>query len=150
MYWIIWLCFALVLLAVELLTVDLVAVWFAISSLILVIITAIFPELHLIWQIVIFVSASLALLLSTRKLVKKLMKRRKEQETNLELILDHTGVVVEDINNDLAVGSVKINGIVWSARSKDDTDIPSGSLVIVEKIDGNKLIVSLKIKGDNL
>ncbi|MBR2337705.1 MAG: NfeD family protein [Clostridia bacterium] len=146
MYWIIWLCFALVLLTVELLTVDLVAIWFAISSLILVIVTAIFPNLQLIWQIVIFLATSVVFMLSTHKLVKKFMKRRKEQETNLELILNHTGIVVESINNDLSMGTVKINGMTWNARSDDGSDIPSDSLVTVKKIDGNKLIVDLKNK----
>ena len=146
MYWIIWLCFALVLLTVEIFTIDLVAVWFAISSLVMVILTAIFTDMQLIWQIVIFIALSIVLLLSTRKLVKQLMKKRKEQETNLELILNHTAIVVEEINNDLSVGSAKINGIVWSARSTDDSIIPQDTLVTVKKIDGNKLFVDLKNK----
>ena len=74
------------------------------------------------------------------------MQRHKEQETNLELVLNHTGIVIEDINNDLAVGSVKINGIIWSARSEDGSVILQDTLVLVKKIDGNKLIVEVKNK----
>lgn len=146
MYWLMWLCLAVVLIVIEIATIDLVAVWFALSSLIMVIITAICPTMNLIWQIVIFVALSLALLLSTRKLVKRLMQKHKEQETNLELILNHSGIVIEDINNDLAVGSVKINGIIWSARSEDGSVILQDTLVLVKKIDGNKLIVEVKNK----
>lgn len=141
MYWIIWLCFALVLLTIELITIDLVAVWFALSSLIMVIITAIFPKLELIWQLVIFITLSTTLLLSTRKLVKKLMQKRNGNETNLELILNHNAIVIEEINNDLSLGAVRINGIIWNARSLDGNVIADGALVSVVKIDGNKLIV---------
>ena len=141
MYWIIWLCFALVLLTIELITIDLVAVWFALSSLIMVIITAIFPKLELMWQLVIFLTLSTTLLLSTRKLVKKLMQKRNGNETNLELILNHNAIVIEEINNDLSLGAVRINGIIWNARSLDGNVITDGALVSVVKIDGNKLIV---------
>ena len=144
MYWVLWLCVAVVLLVIEIITVDLFAIWCAIASLVLVIITAIFKELHLIWQIAIFISLSAILLLSTRKLVKKLMQKRSGSETNLELILNHTGVVTEDINNDFAKGAVKVNSIVWSARSLDGNEIPANTLVTVCKIDGNKLIVKIK------
>ena len=141
MYWIIWLCFALVLLTIELITIDLVAVWFALSSLIMVIITAIFPNLQLVWQIVIFIALSATLLVSTRKLVNKLMQKRKDGETNLDLILNHKAIVIEEINNDLSLGAVRINGIVWNARSLNENIISDGALVNVVKIDGNKLIV---------
>ncbi len=141
MYWIIWLCFALVLIAIELITIDLVAVWFALSALIMVIITAIFQKIELIWQIVIFISLSTTLLISTRKLVKKLMQKRKGSETNLELILNHKAIVIEEVNNDLSLGAVRINGIVWNARSIDGKIISDGTLVNIVQIDGNKLIV---------
>lgn len=144
MYWIIWLCVALVLLVIEIITVDLFAIWFAIASLVLVIITAIFQNLQLVWQIVIFLALSSILLVSTRKLVKKLLQKRNGSETNLELILNHTGIVVEEINNDLAQGAVKVNSIIWSARSLGGENISENTLVTVCKIDGNKLIVKVK------
>lgn len=148
MYWIIWLCFALVLITVEVFTIDLVAVWFALSALIMVIITATCPTLQLIWQVVIFIALSTTLLLSTRRLVKKLMRKRNGNETNLELILNHTGIVIEEINNDLSLGAVRINGIIWNARSIDGKIISDGALVTIIKIDGNKLIVEQKNKQE--
>ena len=144
MSWIIWLCVTLVLLGVEFFTVELIAVWFACSALVMVIITAIFPELFFVWQFCIFLALSTALLLSTRKLVKRLMRRKKDQETNLELIINHTGRVVEEINNDLEVGAVKINGIVWNARSSNGETIAENELVRILQIKGNKLLVEKK------
>ena len=144
MSWLIWLGVMIALIAVELFTVDLVAVWFALSALVMVIITAVFPEMFFVWQFCIFLVLSAALLLSTRKMVKRLMRRKKDQETNLELIVNHTGRVVEEINNDLELGAVKINGIVWSARSENGEIIAENKLVRILQIKGNKLIVEIK------
>ena len=144
MGWLIWLGIAIALLVVELLTTELVAVWFALSGFVTCIVVAIFPALDPIWQTVIFAALSAALLLCTRKLVKKLMKRKNGQETNLELIVNHTAQVVEDIDNDLEKGAVKINGLVWSARSMDGEKIEKGVLVTVCQISGNKLKVQRK------
>ena len=141
MAWLIWLGVAVALLVIEVLTVDLIAVWFALSALVMVIVTAIFPQMFFVWQLLIFIILTAVLLISTRKLVKGFLKRRKGQETNLELILNHQGRVVEEINNDLEVGAVKINGIVWSARSQKGETIAKDELVIVLEIKGNKLIV---------
>ena len=150
MWWILWLGAAVVLLGVELVTSDLVSIWLAVAAFLLGIVTAIFPSLHWGWQIFIFAILSAALLFSTRPLVKKFLKKRKSQETNLELILGHVGIVEEDIHNDLALGAVKINGLVWSARSEDGSEIEKGEFVVVQKISGNKLIVKKReIKEKN-
>lgn len=144
MSWIVWLSIMVFLVVVEIFTIDLVSIWCALSALVMTIITAIFPEIAVIWQICIFLALSAILLLSTRKFVKKLMKGKGNKETNLGLIINHTALVVEDIENDLEKGAVKINGIVWSARSLSGQKVNSGELVRVEKINGNKLIVEIK------
>ena len=141
MWWIVWLILAVVLLVVELIAVDLVSIWFSLSAFIIGLVTALFPELHWGWQIFIFAVLATGLLVATRPLAKRFLKRKKGQETNLELVVDHIGIVEEDINNDLAVGLVKINGLVWSARSKNGDVISKKSFVIVKEINGNKLIV---------
>ena len=148
MSWLIWLGVMIVLIVVELITVDLVAVWFALASLLMVIITAIFPQMFFVWQFCIFLVVSTIAVLSTRKLVKKLMQRKKDQETNLELIVNHTGRVVEEIVNDLERGAVKINGIIWNARTENGETVAVDELVNVIQIKGNKLIVEKKNKNE--
>ena len=149
MWWILWLCLAVVLLLIELVAVELVSVWFSTAALVVSVIVAIVPGLHWGWQIFIFALISTVLVILTRPLVKKILKRREGQETNLELILNHTGIVEEKIDNDFSIGAVKINGLTWSARSKDGSVIEKGELVVVEQIVGNKLIVTKKIKKEN-
>jgi len=148
MAWWIWLCIAVGLILVESFTLDLVAIWFAVAAAVLTIVSAVFPQLFVVWEILIFLVVSAGLLLSTRKLVKKLMKRGDNQETNLELLLNHTGVVVESIDNDAATGAVKINGLVWSARSAGGEQLSEGELVVILQIQGNKLIVAKKQKEE--
>ena len=142
-----WLIIAISLTVLELFTYQFVSIWFAVGGFITAIVTSIFPDLGIGWQISIFVISSLIFLFATRPMVRKLLaKRGKAQETNLELILGKEAIVVEDINNIEGRGAIKINGLVWSARSQSDENITAGEIVIVKKIDGNKTIV--KIKGD--
>lgn len=140
----VWFGLALVLFITELCTIDLVAVWFAISALVLGIIAAIFTELQFGWQALIFIVLSTVLFLTTRPFVKRFMKRKKGQETNLELIVGNTARVVETIDNTREMGAVKINGLVWTARSSDGAVIEPDDLVLVKEIKGNKLIVEKK------
>ncbi len=143
-WWVLWIGLAVVLFIVELTTTDLVAVWFALASLVLAIVTAIFSKLSVVWQVVIFVALSALLVILTRRFVRKLLQRRKDQETNLELVVNHTAMVVEDIDNDREAGAIKINGLIWSARSADGEKIGKEALVTVCEIKGNKAIVVKK------
>ena len=95
----IWYGIAVALLVTEVCTVDLVAVWFGFAALIMGVIMGIAPTLGIGWQISIFTVLSAALLLATRPLVKKLLARKKNSETNLELIIGHKALVVEEIND---------------------------------------------------
>lgn len=140
-----WLIIAIALTLLELFTYQFVSIWFAAGGYITAIITAIFSDLGIGWQISIFVISSLVMLFATRPLVRKLLsKRSKEHETNLELVIGKDAVVVEDINNIEGRGAVKINGLVWSARSQSGEDISAGEIVAIVKIDGNKTIVNKK------
>lgn len=140
-----WLAVAIALAVVELSTVQLVSIWFAAGAAVTAIIKAVFPSIGVPWQFLIFVILSVGLLIATRPFVKKFLSRRKEeQKTNLELIIGKEAIVVEAIDNIKAEGAIKINGVVWSARSLDDSQIPLETVVILKEISGNKAIVERK------
>jgi membrane protein implicated in regulation of membrane protease activity len=147
MVWI-WLSLAIALVVVEMSTTQLVSIWLALAAGITAIITALVASfggnLPLAWQIVIYVASSAILLASTRKFVKKFLKKSKNQETNLELNLDKIAVVTEKIDNVAGEGAIKINGLIWTARSIDDSIIEVGELVIFKEIKGNKAFVVKK------
>ena len=69
----------------------------------------------------------------------------KNQDTtsmNNSAILGKKGIIVKEINDDNPVGQVKVNGELWSAiKSEKAKPIKVGESVIIEKIDGVKLLV---------
>lgn len=146
MMWV-WFALAIGFLVVELSTTQFVSIWFSASSLVTGIIVAIFSTLGIGWQIAIFVVLSIAALLATKPLVKRLKAKPEDSATNMELNIGKTAVVTEKIDNNREVGAVKINGLVWTARSEDGSQIDEGEIVTFVKINGNKAIVSLIKEG---
>lgn len=144
-----WLSLAVALAVIEITTTQLVSIWLAIGAAVCAIVKGIFPGIAVGWQILIFIVVSGGLLIATRPLVKKLLTKRGENhKTNLELVVGKEAIVVEEINNILGKGAVKHNGLVWSARSDDDSEIPVDEIIIIKEISGNKAIVERK--GEHL
>ena len=94
-----------------------------------------------VWlQGMLFVAVSVVALLATKPLVKKYLRPRM-QATNADRCVGRTGVVLEDIDNLAATGQVRVCGSVWSARSTDGAPIAAGTTVVVDRIEGVKLMV---------
>ena len=142
MMWI-WFALAILLLVVELATTQFVSIWFSAAALVTGVVVAAFDEMHLIWQITIFVVLSIGALVATKPLVKKITGKPKDAKTNLELNIGKTAIVTETIDNIKETGAVKINGLVWTARSEDNSVIEQGEVVIFKQVSGNKAIVSI-------
>lgn len=150
MFWMwFWFGLAVVLLLTEVLTVDLICVWFGAAALLVGTVTAIFPSLPIPWQFALFVAASVLLVVATRPLVKRLLRTRRERDTNLDRLMGQIAIVTERIDNLASTGAVRLNGIVWTARSLDDTAIEVGEYVIFEKIEGNKALVKRNEKYES-
>lgn len=125
---------------VELSTYQLVSIWFALSSLLSLLCAVL--GFNIIVQVVVFVVAASILLIATRPFIRKFLKN-KNVPTNAELNIGKVAVVIEEINNGIS-GRVRLNGVDWSARSTDNSVISVGENVVVEQIDGSKLIVKNK------
>lgn len=139
MVWI-WLALTVIFVVAEAATVQLTTVWFALGSLVALLIAAAGVDSILI-QITVFLAVSLVTLIATRPIMKKFVNA-KSQPTNADRYIGERAVVTEEINNLLGKGAVKINGIEWTARSSTGDTIPENTTVTVERIDGVKLIVS--------
>lgn len=139
----VWLGVALVMGVIEACTAQLVSVWFVLGS-IAAAITCIFSD-NVPLQIVIFLAVSVAAVLITRPFVKKVTKV-KAVRTNSDRYIGETAEVIKQINNIEGEGQVNVRGSVWSARTDDNSVIDKGSFVIVERIEGVRLIVKLKKK----
>ena len=130
---------AIVLLAIlEGATAQLVSIWFVIGG-IAALITSIFTDA--VWiQLTVFVLVSILSLLLTRPLVKKAMSFKKE-DINAGRVVGQKAIVIETIENGQGKGQVNVCGSIWTARSMDQTVIPKGASVLVDAIEGVKLIV---------
>lgn len=139
-YPLLWIIAALVFALIEALTPQFVTLWFAAGAIVSFILSLF--KVPFIYQVIAFAVSSVIFLIITRPIYKKFVKKN-QKATNADRLFGQIGIVSEDINNDEARGLVKIKGQVWSARSLDGIEIPTGTKVIPVKIDGVKLIVKL-------
>lgn len=143
--YIVWPALFIVLIIIEIETLQLVSVWFAAGALASTIVVLCNGPLWL--QFTVFLVVSTALLIASRPIVKKALKMG-IQPTNSELDIGKSATVIEDINNSASTGRVTLNGVDWAAVSKDGSKISKDSIVIVNAVEGAKLIVSLKDSED--
>lgn len=130
-----WLGIVLLLIAVEMMTVNLVTIWFVVSGIAALIVTFI-TDIFLI-QFAVFVILGIILLITTRSFLQKKLNQR-HVSTNADRVIGMSGTVTEEItkNNN---GEVKVDGKRWTAKA--DKKIKLGSVIEVVEIDGVKLKV---------
>lgn len=132
-----WAVVAVASLIIEALTAELVSCWFAPSAIVSMILSTFVSSFWI--QLIVFLVLSVLLLVFARRFVKKRLAA-KENRFNSDSLIGSTGVVQETVNNIAETGSVKIRGLVWTARALKDKEIPAGTIVTVREIQGVKLI----------
>ena len=139
-----WVVALVVFLIVEAVTAGLVSIWFVFGSLVALICAALGAAVWL--QIFWFVIVSVATLVLTRPRGKRYVDSR-SVATNADRSIGRAAVVTERIDNLAATGAVKLDGVVWTARSTDDAvAIETGERVTVRAIEGVKLIVERTVR----
>lgn len=137
---IIWLVLMVVFLVVEAACpIHLVSIWFAAGSLIAMFATMLGAQLWL--QITLFLLVSGGLLVCLWPFVRRFLNPGRSA-TNVDSVIGSQGYVTAPIDNISATGQVKLGGMFWSARSTGGKNIPEGTLVRVDKIEGVKVFVS--------
>lgn len=143
---IIWLGLVILLLAIEIPTLGLTTIWFAGGALAAFIST--FFGASVPTQRTIFIVLSLALLIITRPMAVKYMKRG-HVRTNADSLIGKMAIVTKEINNLAQSGEVMIADVSWTARSREDAFVvPEGRKVKICAIEGVKLIVE-EVKEEN-
>lgn len=136
--WAIWLGVFVIMIIVEASTVELVSMFFALGSLVALIISFI-PGVEWWIQLIVFVVISGASLLGLRPLIKKYFSREK-RNTNVDEFVGKK-VTIVDINGD-GYPEAKLNGVLWRVSLEDEEDsIKAGEKAVVIKIEGNRLVV---------
>lgn len=128
----VWVAVTIICVIVESLTLSLTTIWFGISAFVMVFLA--FTPLPFTAQLFIFVVLALVLLIFTRPVVKQKLNQKKIA-TNYERIIGQIALVTKKITA-LDKGSVKINGMEWTAAVKEDITLEEGSKCIVEEIAG--------------
>lgn len=135
---VVWLCVFGVCLIIEIATLGLTTLWFAVGSLAALGVAAAGGSLAV--QILVFTVISLILLFSVRPLAAKYLNGGRIR-TNVDEVIGKTAVVTERINNVEGTGRVMLSGQDWMARSEDDTVLEPDRRVTVKQVQGVKLIV---------
>lgn len=119
--------------------IHLVSIWFAAGALVAMVISILGGMLWL--QITAFCVVSGALLFALWPFIRKFLNPHLTK-TNVDAVIGTQGVVTAEIDNLNAVGQVKIGGMEWTARSTTGANIPAGTRIQVDRIEGVKAFVS--------
>lgn len=136
----VWLGVTAVALIVEFITSDLLSIWFAGGG----IIAMILALCGLSWYVhlPIFIVLSFVLLLSFRKMAMRYFNKG-DARTNADAAIGKEYKLLTPISLN-EPGSIKVNDIIWSAVTENESDsVSEGTLVKIKYIKGNKYVVEV-------
>lgn len=137
-----WLGMMVVLCIIELATMGLTTIWFAAGALAACIVALIQGNIWI--QTIVFLLVSILLLIFTRPVAVKYLNHGRIK-TNIESLIGKEAVVLQPIENLKMQGKVLMNGMEWTARTaSNQTIIEKDTIVVVERVEGVKLIVKRK------
>lgn len=140
----IWILIAVIFAVIEGLTMGLTTIWFTVGGVGACIIALLGGPVLL--QVAVFLIVSIILLYFTRPLAEKRLKIGHEKN-NIDQMMGKICMVMEKIEP-YHTGQVKLNGMIWTAVSKDHREtLEKGELVKITGIEGVKLIVERE-KGE--
>lgn len=138
---IIWAIVIAVALIIEFFSFQLISVWIAVGGLIGLILSAMGVSLEI--QIISVLVVALGCILGIRRFALKYLNKNSEDK-KAEPLIGKKARLIEDCNNE-KMGTIKLNGIIWSVYS--DKEISANEEVEVVHVNGNRLKVK-KVKGE--
>ena len=138
MVWI-WLSVIIALTLIEVITVNLVTIWYIASACVALVLSLFIDSFFI--QFLVFVILGTILLFTTKDYLLKLINVKNEK-TNLDRVIGMSAIVTEEINKNKP-GEVKVDGKKWTAIA--NKKIKVDSTVKVLSIDG----VKLKVEEEN-
>ncbi len=135
----VWLAAMIILIIIEIITVGLTTIWFAIGALVAIIISMLGGGIIL--QLTVFLLVSLGMLIFTRPLAIRYINNSRTR-TNYEGIIGKVVRITQDVDNIAGQGRAVVNGQEWAVRSVDERcKLTAGSLAKVVDIKGVRLVV---------
>ena len=135
----VWLAAMIILIIIEIVTVGLTTIWFAIGALVAIIVSMLGGGIIL--QLTVFLLVSFGMLILTRPLAIRYIINSRTR-TNYEGIIGKVVRITQNVDNIAGQGCAMVNGQEWTVRAVDDkSKIAAGSLAKVVDIRGVRLIV---------
>ena len=133
-----WIAVIAVAIIVEVVTDQLISIWFVPGAIVATILD--YFNVGLVWQVlVVLLVATAGIVFAKTYLAKRIDS--KIVKTNIEAIIGERCVVTEKIDNYVGCGQVKIKGQIWSARGvEEDSVFEEGDILHVVAIEGLKVI----------
>jgi len=116
-----WVAFAILLAAIEMLTVSTVLIWSALAALVTALVSMIWPGLGLTAQIALFAIASIALIFAGRAAVSRFGNGGEAGSTLNRRSAALVGREAEVIAFAFHEGQVSVDGVPWPARLDSTT-----------------------------
>jgi membrane protein implicated in regulation of membrane protease activity len=136
----VWLLVAVLLVVAEILTLEFVALYFAVGAMGAAIVGGFGANVGI--QLAVFGVVSLASLLLTRRPLRHALNRTPAVVSNAPTVVGKRAVVTRPIHEGPGQrGQVRVGTEEWSARGEDENGIAEGTTVEVVAIDGVSLIV---------
>lgn len=124
--------------AVEVMTYQLVSIWFGVGSVAGLI--AYLAGFDFGVQIISFIIVSALALILTRPFVNRMLKNKGEK-TNTDRMIGRKIVLTKPVDSMGLKGETVVGGVSWTVNSADGEPISEGETVTVEAIEGVRLIV---------
>ncbi len=132
----IWILIAAICFIGELITAGFFILWFGVGASVAAVLSYLgFSETT---QFIAFILVSIILLALSRPFAKKITHGMPTKKAASDRLIGEKGIVIEEISPKNG-GVVRISGDTWRAIS--DQEIEEGTSVLVEKIEGIKLVV---------
>ena len=135
-----WIWIAVIVLAAvtEVLTDQLIAVWFIPGAAVSVVLD--FLNVPFIWQVLVLLVTTVVGIVFGKKMFSRNLKSS-NTKTNIDAIIGERCIVTEKIDNYAGCGQAKVKGQIWSARGVGEDDVfEVGEALRIVAIEGVKLI----------
>ncbi|MDY2889275.1 MAG: NfeD family protein [Candidatus Caccosoma sp.] len=141
----VWIIVMILAVIVEISTTELTSFWFAIGAFGALIVNLFTHDDLIALQIAVFAFISIISIILLRPLLKKKLNSP-TIATNVDSLIGKTVLVTATITPS-QIGSVKIDGVEWSAKANESIEV--GDFVEVISISGNTLSVAkIKMEGE--
>lgn len=132
-----WFGMMILCLLIESFTLVLTTIWFAFGAFLMIFVSLL--PLPFRWQLLLFLLVSAASMFFMRPVARRHISFKKPALNSDALVGKH--VLVRERITALEKGAVKVNGVVWSATSVDNTEIEAGTECVITAIEGATVVV---------